>query len=84
MNCMSYKPCEPVQYDVASETMLRDVETGKVGYWVSLEYVMCLFHCISKAQGLEGASVLVEMTLMFFFKLSLLTRKDWKNCNDWC
>lgn len=52
--------------------MLRDVQAGKVGYWVSLEYGMCLFNCINKGQGSEGSSVQVEMVLMFFKNLNML------------
>lgn len=46
------------------QRMLRDVEARKVGYWVSREYVMRLFKCISAAQGSEASPVDVEMMLM--------------------
>lgn len=49
------------------QAMLSDTGRGKVGYWVSREYVMCLFKCISTGQGSEGSSVEVKMNFCMVY-----------------
>ncbi|KAG8002910.1 Solute carrier family 41 member 3 [Nibea albiflora] len=51
------------------QAMLSDTGRGKVGYWVSREYVMCFFKCVSTGQGSEGSSVEVKMNFYVHWKV---------------
>lgn len=67
MNCTS-KPTEPAWYGVVSEDAQRcgNRKSTWLSYWVSREYVMCLFNCVSEALGSAGSSVVVVKIILFF------------------